>query len=654
VRRHLFLLLLLLAACRKHEQAKPNVLLITLDTFRADRINANTPNLQRLARSGTSFVQADSVVPLTLPSHATILSGLLPLHHGLRNNGAGTFPNRETLATLFSKAGYRTGAFVSAFVLDRRFALSRGFETYDDAIERDPNDTAATFDAERRGGETVDRALAWLKGSDARPWFAWVHLYDAHAPYAPPAPYPQTYDGEVAYVDAQVGRLLNAIDRAKTIVIVVGDHGEALGEHGELTHGLLLYESTLHVPLILSVPGGEVKEPVSTVDVAPTIAALAGLSLPNTDGRNISGGLKPVSTFGETEYPKTFGWSALRSIRSGNTKLIRGVTSEMFDLSRDPKETTNILSDQRRVYGELARRLDEISRTALATSIGTVDEETRSKLASLGYVAPRANAKPSSRDPRAMAPLFRRYEEAKGDVSELQRLVTEDPTNSVFRSALASAYKQSGALDRALALYRQAVALAPSDPDAWYNLAAALQQAGHAAEAKQVATEAERLDPARPDAHNVLGVALVENGDPAGAEAEFRRAIALDPRNARAYNNLGNVLRMTGRAADAEAAYRKALEITPRYADALNGWGVVAVQQGNARQAIERFDAALRVAPDFYEAQLNRAIALQISGDRDAASEELRRLLRRLPAGRVYDAQRTAARTLLGQLPRPR
>ena len=215
----------LLTCARKPQH--PNVLLITLDTFRADRITANTPNLLRLAQNGMWYTQADTAAPLTLPSHATILSGLLPLHHGLRNNGVGTFPqNRETLATLFSKNGYRTGAFVSAFVLDRRFGLSRGFQTYDDEIARDPNDTQVTFEAERRGGATVDRALAWLRRPDARPFFTWVHLDDAHAPYAPPQPYPQTYDGEVAYVDAQVGRLLGAVDRSKTIVVVVGDHGE--------------------------------------------------------------------------------------------------------------------------------------------------------------------------------------------------------------------------------------------------------------------------------------------------------------------------------------------------------------------------------------------------------------------------------------------
>ncbi|HYU25232.1 MAG TPA: sulfatase, partial [Thermoanaerobaculia bacterium] len=238
---------ILFAACHR-EKPRYNVLLITLDTFRADR---PAPKLD-----GVVFANADSPVPLTLPAHSSLLSGVRPSQHGLRNNGAGSFPaDRETLATILSKNGYRTGAFVSSFVLDHRFGLNRGFDVYDDEVERDPTDATAAEEAERRGGATVDRALAWLKRGDARPFFAWVHLYDAHAPYAPPEPYPQTYDGEVAYVDAQVARLLGAIDRKSTIVAIVGDHGEGLGDHGELTHGLLLYEPTLHVPLIVAAPG---------------------------------------------------------------------------------------------------------------------------------------------------------------------------------------------------------------------------------------------------------------------------------------------------------------------------------------------------------------------------------------------------------------
>jgi len=629
------LIAILLVACGRPQQNRPNVLLITLDTFRADHVNASTPNLLKLAQSGTQYTQADATAPLTLPSHATILSGAFPLHHGLRNNGIGVFPtNRETLATIFSKAGYRAGAFVSAFILDHRFGLNRGFDVYDDEIARDPNDAQGALEAERRGGETVDRALAWLRRNDPRPWFAWVHLYDAHAPYAPPSPYAQTYDGEVQYVDAQVGRLLGAIDREKTIVVVVGDHGEALGEHGELTHGLLLYESTLHVPLIVSdsrQPATD-NSPISTAAVATLIAKSAGLSFPHDDG-----------LYAETEYPKSFGWSGLSSIRDDGKKIIRGARTEAFNL---PNEAQSVEVDRR-----LLARLTSLEQTAV-TATGTVDAETRSKLASLGYVAPGASAKPSNADPRDVAPLFRRFEEAQrvNAIAPLEQLVKEDPQNPVFRSTLARAYKQSGAVERAVPLYREAVALAPSDPDAWYNLAEALEEWGRVAEAKKVAEEGVKIAPNRAEMHNVLGVALAQGGDVAAAEAEFTKAINVDPRNARSYNNIGNIYRISARFDEAATAYRKALAISPNYADALNGLGVVAVQQGNPNEAIQNFDAALHAAPKFYEARLNRAIAIQISGDGARAARELQSLLHDLPPGRAYDSQRGAATTLLGQL----
>ena len=285
------ILALFIVTCRETPHRPFNVLLITVDTFRADRLGGNTPALAGLAREGIRFDSADSPVPLTLPAHASLMSGLLPLHHGMRNNGVSAFPAaRQTLATAFGSS-YRSGAFVGSFILDHRFGLDRGFERYDDEIVRNVTDSSGTFDAERRGGEVVDRALAWLRQNDARPFFAWVHLYDAHAPYAPPAPYPQTYDGEVAYVDAQVARLLAAVDRGNTIVVVVGDHGEALGEHGELTHGLLLYEPTLHVPMIIAAPSLSprvIRTPVSTVDLAPTIASLAGIAFPAVDGRDLA------------------------------------------------------------------------------------------------------------------------------------------------------------------------------------------------------------------------------------------------------------------------------------------------------------------------------------------------------------------------------
>ncbi len=653
----------LLAACAKHEVAHPNVLLITLDTFRADRIGANTPALRKLASESVVFANAESAAPLTLPSHATILSGLLPLHHGLRNNGAGSFPKgRPTLATLFGGASYRTAAFVSAFILDRRFGLNRGFETYDDAIARDPN-APSQFEAERRGAETVDRALAWLHQSSDRPFFAWVHLYDAHAPYAPPAPYPQTYDGEIAYVDAQVARLLAAVDRSKTIVVVVGDHGESLGEHGELTHGLLLYEPTLHVPMLVSAPGvapKTIREPVSTADLAPTIASIALHQTIAADGVALDLAREPAARdlYAESEYPLTFGWSDLGALRRGGMKLIASTHPELYDLAADPREQRNILDGDRRTYRSLADALTRLRATgAVNGGAPLVDAETKAKLASLGYVAPGdvpvAGPRP---DPAAMAPLFRAFEEAnwallggkrQQAIAELQSIVTRDPRNPVFRATLARALRQAGRLREAIPLYKEAVAIAPDDPEAWYNLAVALEEAGNAKEAETVIREAIRRDPSRPEPHNTLGIALFDERNARGAEEEFRAAIALDPRNARAWNNLGNVLRATNRLDDARGAYERALEIAPAYADALNGIGVVEVQQNRPQDAVAKFDAALRIAPDYYEAQLNRAIALKIAGNEPAARDQLQRLLASLPRDRRFDEQRRAAQILL-------
>jgi choline-sulfatase len=666
------LLALVCTTCRETPRRPLNLVLITIDTFRADRLGNATPALMGLAREGVRFDSADSPVPLTLPAHASLLSGLLPLHHGLRNNGAGAFPaGRDTLATILTGAGYRTGAFVGSFILDHRFGLDRGFERYDDEIVRNGTDNSGTFDAERRGGEVVDRALAWLRESDTRPFFAWVHLYDAHAPYAPPPPYPQTYDGEVAYVDAQVGRLLAATDRTNTIIVVVGDHGESLGEHGELTHGLLLYEPTLHVPMIVaapSLPPRVIRTPISTIDLAPTAASLVGVPfLKPVDGHDLAADLqagrepRPEPVYAETQYPATFGWSELASLRLAATKLISAPSPELYDLGRDPGETTNVLTGERRTYRDLVARLDLLRATAVSSSVtsSVVDPETRAKLASLGYVAPAGPAVGSQRDPKTVAPLFRAFEEAtalinagraREAVSALEQLVRDDTANHVFRETLARALRQSGEIQRAIALDRQAVALAPNDANAWYNLAVALEESGNTREGEIALSEAARRDPGRPELHNIRGTALAEQGDLPGAEKEFRATVASDPRNARAYNNLGNVLRAMNRGAEAAEAYRKATALAPRYADPLNGLGALLVADGRAREAIPYFDGALQIAPDYYEAQLNRAIALQVAGDTGAAAAELRQLLARLPPHQ-FDAQRAAAQTLLARLP---
>ena len=348
----LALVVLLLASCARHAPAPAavgaNLLLVTIDTCRADRLGAYggptsaTPNLDRLAREGTRFAAAWSAAPLTLPAHATILTGLLPPRHGVRLNGAAALPSTTpTLAHHLRRSGYRTAAFVAAFVLDRRFGLADGCDRYDDEIAAAR--TQAGLEAERPGREVVERALAWLASGDTRPFFAWVHIYEPHAPYEPPEPFRSAfpadpYEGEVAAADALVGQLFAYLEREKlasrTLVAVMGDPGEALGEHGELTHGLLLYEASLHVPLLLHLPGTVpaawvVETPVSLADVAPTLAAALGKPMDTAgeplDGRNlwsdISQRRQPQvqDLYAESRYPATFGWSLRRRFATPTT-----------------------------------------------------------------------------------------------------------------------------------------------------------------------------------------------------------------------------------------------------------------------------------------------------------------------------------------------
>jgi choline-sulfatase len=681
-----FCLLLLTSSCQPQEHPRYNVLLITLDTVRADHVGAYgsragaTPAIDALAANGVRFEHAISAVPLTLPSHATILSGELPPHHGLRNNGAGAFPaNRATLATLFSANGYRTAAFTGAFVLDHKFGLNRGFDVYDDEIPRDPN-LGDHLEAERRGDLVVDRALTWLARGDARPFFAWVHLYDAHFPYIPPEPYrgrfaSSPYDGEIAFVDAQVQRILTSLEhlgqRERTIIIITGDHGEALGEHGELTHGLLLYEPTLRVPLVISAPGVEknvVTTPVSLADIAPTVAGLAGVALRGAlDGRDLSASLRDrkepptADLYSETEYPALYGWSPLAAMRRGTYKYIAAPAPELYELARDPHETRNVLNDERRMMRALDADIRALRASAVAPPKSGLDAETLAKLASLGYVGGTAAARPDAQrpDPKQMVPLFRKFEEANWATNDkrldeaastLEALVRQDPPNPVFRGALAKVERQRGHTRRAIELYRDAVAYAPDDAQSWYNLASALQESGDLAHAADAAREVLRRDAQHADAHNVLGIVLLDQRNPAGALDEFQRAIAVDPRNARAYNNIGNVARAMHRDADAEAAFRKAIELGPSYADPLNGLGALDIDRNRYADAIACFDRALRIAPSYSEARLNRAVALQLSGDARGAIAEYRTFLAQTKSAPELSEQRRGVEAMLVRL----
>jgi arylsulfatase A-like enzyme len=390
-----------------HAARRPaiGVVLVTLDTARADRLSpygfmdVRMPHLERLAREGVLFEQAFSVAPLTLPAHASLFTGLLPPSHAVRDNADEPLgAAHTTLAERLQARGFRTGAFVGSVVLQSDRGLAQGFDTY-----RDVGPQAGGAARQRPGNLVVDEAIEWLEGAAGSPFMLWAHLYDAHAPYEPPAPFraahADPYVGELLFADAQLGRLLEALDRLdltdRTIVIVAGDHGEGLGDHGEETHGLLLYDSVLRVPLIVRAPAvrpRRVADVVSLVDVAPTVLELLRIGAPRSDGRSLAeslnGGRIDAEAYAESLYPMRMGLAPVHTLRDGRFKLIDGPRPELYDLQTDPFEEHNTIDTRPRVAGAMRSRLDALAGPGRRQEkAAPVSSEMRDRLAALGYVA---------------------------------------------------------------------------------------------------------------------------------------------------------------------------------------------------------------------------------------------------------------------------
>jgi choline-sulfatase len=656
------------------QTGRPDIVLITIDTLRADRVGRGlTPAIDALAQRGVRFVNARATAPLTLPSHVSIMTGLLAVSHGVRENGAAFKPGQPTLAGTLKGGGYQTAAFVGAFVLDRRFGLAGGFDRYDDRVRRNP-DAAERLEAERRGSEVVDAALAWMQ-STASPYFLWVHLYDPHVPYAPPPDYlaragGNAYDGEVAYADAQVGRISAAIGarsvQRSTLIVVAGDHGEGLGEHDERTHGMLAYDSTLRVPLILAGPGADGKgraidAPVSLIDVAPTLLRRAGLT-PSAAMRGVDL-LGPLAAdrdvYAETQYPRAAGWHALAALAGERWKLVLSSEAELYDIANDPGERTNVASAHPGIVDGMTSRLRQIEATAAAAP-ASVDPAVTERLRALGYVSG-AGAPPdvSAPNPARVITAWTQFETAlaltnSGEparaIPALQDLAQRFPSSTIFQSAYARARLESGQPREALEIYRAAVARSPRDSVLFHDLAVAARAVGDPAEALRAEQAALALNADNPAALNGLGLLHVDRGRPSEAAAAFERAASLDRTNAAYWTNLGNARRELGDVTAAEAAYRKGLEADATYADALNGLAVVLVQRGAPREAVPLLTRALQQAPDFHEARLNLGIAYQESGELERAADTYRTLLKTAPP--AARRERQAAVDLLKQVQR--
>jgi arylsulfatase A-like enzyme/Flp pilus assembly protein TadD len=643
-----------------------------------------TPALDALASRGLAFANARTVAPLTLPAHVSIMTGVLPPAHAVRVNGVRFAGTPRALAVRLKDAGYQTGAVVGAFVLDRRFGLSEGFDAYDDRIARDPR-AVDRLNAERRAGVVVDAATTWLDRVDrARPWMLWVHVYDPHAPYdAPPmdssspvgpaaSDVERAYDAEVAYVDRELSRLLTAVDRvtasARTAVIVTGDHGESLGEHGEPTHGMLLFEPALRVPMIVTVPGvaaRDVREPVSVVDVTPTAMALAGLAVdPSLDGRNLLGTLDADrEIYAETEYPAVAGWSPLRTLVQDRWKAVISARTALFDLANDAGELADLSPARTPLAESMRGRMELISAgdSRAVPAAASVPSDAVDRLRALGYVAPAprsASASSSAIDPSTVIDQWAAFERALDALnandtaralSQLRSLVAMNADAPVFRSTYARALSSAGRHREALDAYRAVVAAWPADASLYHELAVAARDAGQRDEALRAEQASLTLDAAQPAAQNGLGLLFADAGRHADAARAFDAATKLDPTSASYLANLGNARRAIDDVAGAEVAYRGALERDADLADAANGLGVVLVQQRRASEAIRWLERAATLDPDFVEARLNLGIALQESGDSARAAEQYRAVL---AARGPHAKEREAARALLMQVRR--
>ncbi len=664
--------------------APPDVVLITVDTLRADRVGgALTPAINAVGARGARFLAARTTAPLTLPAHVSLMTGAIPPATGVRLNGAHRFDDsRPTLATLFKGAGRETAAFIGAFVLDRQFGLATGFDTYDDQIARAPG-APLKLEAERPASAVADRAIAWIRarqqagGSARRPYFLWAHFYDPHAPYTPPPDAlaragGDAYDGEVAYADAEIGRLLRAVSEAgagrPTLIVILGDHGESLGEHGERTHGMLLYDGALRIPLVMAGPGvpeAEHRRPVSIVDVAPTVLRLAGLAVPGgMQGRDLfSGPGDAHEVYAETLYPRTLGWSALTALVEDRWKVIApdGGGEELYDIASDPAERENTAGRRPEVVQAAVSRLAAITRAEASPASAPASAEAQERLRALGYVG---SAPPST--PAAAAPSIRpreiatwvAFEEAlellnagaaRDALAKLAALHAANPGAQVIASTYAGALSEQGRHRQALAIYRSAVRTWPDDTMLFHDLAVAAQRAGLRDEAARAERAAIALDSKNAAAHNGLGLLLIDANRVTEATQAFELAVAADASSAEYLSNLGNARRASGDRTGAEAAYRSALNADPGAANALNGLGVLLVETGRARDAIPFLERATASDASLWEARLNLGIAHQTAGNLDAAATAYRAVFAGAPRS---SRERQAAAELLASLHR--
>jgi arylsulfatase A-like enzyme/Flp pilus assembly protein TadD len=614
----------------------PNVVVITIDTLRADHLGCygykqiRTPNIDSLAANGVRFERAYTPVPVTLPAHSVIFTGTYPMLSGMHDFSANKLnPTQLTLASVLKERGYTTGAVIGSAVLDSRFGLNQGFDFYYDHFDFNRLQESNLDEMERPGNVVADLALDWLNKNYQKKFFLWMHLYDPHYPYRAPAPYgdeykDRPYDGEIAFADAQVGRLIRFLkDKTlyeNTLIVLSGDHGESLGEHGEKTHGFFIYNATLHVPVIFHLPGKDlgktVPELVSLADLMPTMLHILKVDIPSqVQGRDL---MPPIvkkengsrSLYAETFLPRLhFNWSELRAIEIDNYHFIDAPKPELYDLAKDPGETRNLYAEKKAVADELRARLAMLIRKysasqELAEKTG-LDPALMERLKSLGYAGFSGGGSPTVSkndlpDPKDRIQVYELISDAISEsqhgeydksTEKLNTALKTDPDSVAVHYLLGLNYYRMREFPKAVEQFQRVLQLAPD-----YSLAAFQ-----------------------------LGLAYGRAGDFDQAIPALKHAFALDSTNFAAAYNLGAAYLQKKMIAEAAAAFRQSVTIAPDYAPGHRALGEVLLYQGQVDEALAELRRAVKLAPEDPAAHATLSRALAAKGLNHEAAQEMRK-----------------------------
>jgi choline-sulfatase len=641
-----FVCLLFLAGDSLASFAKPvNIILITLDTTRADRMGflgskrGLTPNLDSMAQQAAVFSCAYSQVPLTTPSHATILTGTYPQFNHVSDLGSPLGKDLPYLPDILRQHGYRTAAFVGSEVLDPKSAAApgfdRGFETYDAPFHIRGQAEDRYHSVERRGMAVVDSASAWLDQHPQGPFFLWLHFYDPHDPYDPPPPFKaqyaaSPYDGEIAYVDSAVGKLLTTLRSRglydQSLIVVVADHGEAFGEHGEWSHGLFLYDETIHVPLLIKLPSAGsarrlIESRVGLVDIAPTLLQEVGIAAPAAmQGQSLLELVKAKSNaaaqdrpeYAETDYPyRAFGWSSLRAWRAGKYLYIDAPQRELYDQPLDPQAAHNLANNAPSVTDTMASQLDEFRHKTSRAGQAEVALTPRQaeQLQALGYVSsgsskPESEEKQRGADPKDKVQIANSLHQGLLDAEEgnyreaiplFEQILRADPKVALANLQLGRAWNSLGEYDKAVPWLQKAVELTPDSAEAHYELGAALGEMGDWAGSAKQLEAAVAQDPGSDEMHFYLGSAYEEIDRVGDAMKQYQAALDLNPDNYRANLLLGRLLAMQDRPKEAEPLLQKAVKLDPQSADAHKFLGNVYTVLGDEEKARHELAEAQRL-----------------------------------------------------------